>query len=80
MSKKTETNEQSAAALVLSIISLAAWILPILGIPFSILVLILGFRSFESTKSQVAVGIGVLTLIAGVINALIGAQMGMIGG
>ena len=76
MSKRTEKNEQSAAALVLSIISLITWILPILGVPFSILVLILGFRTFESTKSQVAVGIALLSLIAAVINAIIGAQIG----
>lgn len=70
MSKSTD---QSGGALILSIVSLGAWIIPLIGIPVSIIAMVMGYKSAEHTKSQIAVGISTLTLVAALVNAFIGA-------
>lgn len=66
----------ATAALVLALISLVGWLLPIVGIPLSIIGLVLAGCSFSIGKAKAALTICIITLLAGGINAFIGAKMG----
>ena len=63
-------------SLVLGIASLLAWLIPVLGLPISIVGLILGIFGLRSTRSGVATG-GIVTsgigLALSLINAILGA-------
>ena len=66
----------ATAALVLALISLLGWLLPIVGIPLSIIGLVLAGCSFSNGKAKAALTICIITLLAGGINSFIGAKMG----
>lgn len=70
------------ASLVLGILSLLAWYFPICGLPISILALIFGIISLNSSKRGLAIAgivLSVIGLILAVGNAAIGAYLGYTG-
>jgi len=70
------------ASLILGIFSLLAWLFPICGLPISVIALIFGVISLNSSKRGLAIagivlsGIGLILTIA---NAAIGAYLGYTG-
>lgn len=67
-----KVNEKSTASLVLGIVSLIAWIIPLIGFPVCIVGLILGVRK----KYTVGIVLNVIGLVCTVANSAIGAYMG----
>lgn len=71
------------ASLVLGVINLCAWFLPICGIPLSLVGLVLGFLGMKDQSQKTLAIIGMvlcgLGLLAGCINAALGAYMSMTG-
>ncbi len=65
-------NEKSVPSLILGIISLVAWLLPIVGLPLAIIGLILGIRK----KYTPGIVLNIIGLMGSVANAAIGAYMG----
>lgn len=74
-------NERMMAigSLVLGVINLCAWFLPICGIPMSIAGIVLGYLGMKDVSSKNLAIAGmvlcVLGLLAGCINAAVGAYM-----
>lgn len=69
-------------SLILGIFSLAAWFLPICGIPISVVGLILGTVGKDSSQSGMAkagVIMSVIGLVLGIINSATGAYLGATG-
>ena len=70
------------ASLVLGIISLFAWLLPIIGFPVAITGIVFGAKALRSHKPAAA-GAGLALSIVGAfattVNAAIGAYMGVTG-
>ena len=73
---KDNDESDGGGALILSIISLLAWLLPIAGIPISIIGLVLGIKANYATKGQVAIALSIIGLILAIINSAIGAIQG----
>ena len=73
---------QATASLVLGIVSLIAWLLPIVGLPVAITGLVLGILSASGVKRGMAITGIVLSsigLVLGVINFAVGAYLGATG-
>lgn len=69
---------KALASFILGIVSTIAWLIPIFGAPISIVGLIMGILGVKSSKKWMAVvGIALcgITLIAAVINGVLGAMM-----
>jgi len=67
---------QEITATVLAILSLVAWIVPVIGIPVSIAGFVLALKSysvFKSGTSVVAIIFSVLGLIGSLLNSILGA-------
>lgn len=67
---------------ILGLISLVAWIIPIIGIPVSIVGIVQGVKAWNSGKHSFAVAgvtLSIIGLVLGIINASIGAYMGVTG-
>lgn len=80
--EKKDNFALAIASLVLGIFSLLGWLLPICGLPMSILGLIFGIISTNSSKRNLAIAgivMSVLGLILAVANAAIGAYLGYTG-
>lgn len=81
----TSGNERMMAigSLVLGVINLCAWFLPICGIPMSIAGIVLGYFGMKDVSSKnLAIGgmaLSALGLIAGCINAALGAYFAATG-
>ena len=81
------TNQNSGggkaiASLVLGIIGLIAWLIPLFGLPISIVGLILGIKDMKSHNRGLAIAgivLCILGLVLAIINASIGAYMGATG-
>jgi hypothetical protein len=76
-----QRNRLATASLVLGIISMIAWLLPILGLPLSIIGVVLGHRGRRLTvrRGRATTGL-VLSYIAlglTVLNAIAGAMLAM---
>jgi hypothetical protein len=73
---------KAVASLTLGILSLVCWCLPILGLPMTIVGLVLGIKDHKSSKPGMAIA-GIVTNIIGlvlsVINAAVGAYLGATG-
>lgn len=67
----------ATAALIVSGIGLVAWLLPIIGLPVTIVALILAIRSMKRNQkyAKVALGLAILGLVATVVNAAAGAYL-----
>jgi len=75
-------NGKAAAGLVLGILGLIFWLLPILGLPVTIIGLLMSIKGLKSAKRGMAVAamiLSILGLTASVINAGIGAYLGVTG-
>ena len=68
--------QNNTAARVIGIISLFAWLLPILGLPLAIIGLVFGIKNRYNAGIVMSVIGLVLSLINAVIGAIIGAQGG----
>ncbi|MCL2363094.1 MAG: DUF4190 domain-containing protein [Defluviitaleaceae bacterium] len=71
---------KATASLVLGIIGLVAWFLPIVGLPVTITGLVLGIKgrnSYNRKLATVGVVLSSIGLTASVINAALGAYMGV---
>lgn len=83
MEKTTNNNEYFAiGSLVIGVISLCAWLFPICGIPIAIGGAVLGFLGRDSSKRTIAlIGLAlcILSIVAGIINAAVGAYLGATG-
>jgi hypothetical protein len=80
--EKKDKSGSAIAALILGLFSLIAWLIPIFGLPISIIGLILGIVGFNSSKRGIAIAgitITIITLIFGTINSAIGAYLGYTG-
>lgn len=68
--------DKARTSFILGIVDTLAWLLPIVGIPVSIVGLILGILGMKSTKRWMAV-VGIILssifLVAAIINGIIGA-------
>jgi hypothetical protein len=79
---KPDRGGLAIASLVLGIISLCAWLLPICGIPFSGVAIVLGALSMGSSRRAMAIAgliMGVLALLLSLGNAAFGAYLGLTG-
>lgn len=77
-----QTQKEPIVALVLGILSLAAWCLPICGAPITIVGLIFGVRGLNAPNRWMAItGIVLCSfgLVLTVVNAAIGAYLGATG-
>lgn len=75
-------NKKAEVGLVLGIISLLAWLLPLVGLPVAIIGLVYGIKGLKSLKHRVAIIAIVLSsvgLVATIANASIGAYQGATG-
>jgi uncharacterized membrane protein len=79
---KSHYHYLAIASLAIGIINLCAWLLPICGVPLSIIGVALGFISRDSSQRNLAlIGIGLccLGLLLAAGNALYGAYLGATG-
>jgi hypothetical protein len=70
------------ASLILGLFSLGAWLLPICGIPLSIIGLVLGIVGRGSSRRKMAIAgivMGCFGLVLGIANGVIGAYLGVTG-
>ncbi len=77
-----EDYEMAIAALVLGIVSLLAWLLPIVGLPVSIVGLVLGIKTVKSEKKAMAIAAIIMSsigLVLTIINGALGAYMAVTG-
>ncbi|WP_041706722.1 hypothetical protein [Ruminiclostridium cellulolyticum] len=68
--------DKARTSFILGIIDAVAWLLPIIGIPVSIVGLILGILGIKSTKrwmSVVGIILCTIFLVAAIINGIMGA-------
>ena len=73
---------KATASLVLGIVSMLAWLLPIIGLPTSIVGLVLGIKSINSPSRGLAITgltLSIIGLVLTIINASIGAYLGATG-
>lgn len=80
--KQERGEDKSIAPFVLGIVGLIAWFLPIAGIPIAIVGLVLGLRSRKKSASRLAMAgivLCIISLVASIVNASIGAYMGFTG-
>ena len=75
MSNKAKESHANIA-LILSVLSLVAWLIPIVGVPVSITGIVFAMKAAERTRASIALGICILTLMASGVNAYVGAQRG----
>ena len=69
-------------SLILGIFGLAAWLVPICGLPMAVIGLILGIVGKDSSRRGMAVAgivLAIITLVLGIVNASIGAYQGFTG-
>ncbi len=65
-------------SLVLGIVGLVAWFIPFLGLPITLLGLVLGIRSRNSSRVKIATlgtAICAIGLLASAVNAFLGAVL-----
>ena len=75
-SAQKDRGAMAVGALVLGIIGLAAWFLPIVGIPIAVVGLVLGGKASSSTSRNIALvgmGLSLICLLLSVGNGLLGA-------
>jgi hypothetical protein len=73
---------KAIASLILGLAGLLFWILPILGLPVTIVGLVLGIKATNSARKGMAtagVVLCIIGLVLSVMNAAIGAYLGVTG-
>jgi hypothetical protein len=73
---------KAIASLVLGILGLVCWCLPILGLPMTIVGLVLGFKGQRSPNHGLAIAglvLNTIGLMFSIVNAAIGAYLGATG-
>ncbi|MHC4444905.1 MAG: DUF4190 domain-containing protein [Planctomycetota bacterium] len=73
---------KAIASLVLGIIGLLGWCLPIVGLPVTIIRLVLGIKALPTPSRGMAIAgivLCILGLVASIVNAIIGAYLGATG-
>ncbi len=73
---------KAIASLVLGILGLVVWILPIIGLPVTIIGVVQGAKALHSRQRGMAIAgliLSVIGLVAAAINAAIGAYLGVTG-
>ena len=81
-SGKTGSHLWAIASLGFGIFSLIAWLLPICGLPISILGMTLGVAGLRTSKRVLAIvgiGLSLFGLVCGIINSALGAYQGYTG-
>jgi len=78
--KKTEEKE-SVAALVLGVLSLILWLIPLFGLPISIIGLIFSIKGLKEQRklAMAALICSIIGLVLTIANGAIGAYMGATG-
>lgn len=79
---RQDNSGKATASLVLGLIGLLAWLLPIVGLPVTIVGVVMGAKGRNSSNRGVAVAglvLSIIGLILTVINAAIGAYLGATG-
>ncbi len=71
MSDNVNKSGLATAGFVLGVISLLAWLLPIIGVPIAIMAFSFGLKCSETPT----IIMSVIGLVIGAINATIGAMM-----
>ena len=69
---------KAVASLVLGIVGLGAWCIPLIGLPVSIIGLVLGIRALKSPSRGMAIAgivLAILGLVATVIYAAVGVYL-----
>lgn len=83
MSKGDASKDMYAyIGLGLGVFSLCAWLFPLCGCPVSLGAIGLGYvalPSQQSTLAKVAIGLGVLTFILALLNAIVGVALSVSG-
>lgn len=80
--QKANNINKSAAPQVLSIIGMFAWFLPIIGLPVSIIGLVLSIKelnNYEDKSTKIWITLSIIGIVLSLINASIGAYMGATG-
>ncbi len=73
---------KAKASLILGIVGLIAWLLPIVGIPVTIVGIVKGVQAWKSSKHTLAVAgvvLSIIGLVLAIINMAIGAYIGATG-
>jgi hypothetical protein len=68
------------ASLVLGVVSLCAWLLPICGVPISLVAVVLGALSLNSPRRGMAIAgivLGAIAILLSLVNAALGAYFGV---
>jgi hypothetical protein len=68
--KKHQGSGKAIASLVLGIVGIIAWIIPILGLPITIVGLVLGCKGRKSIRKKVAASGIILSIIGLVLSIL----------
>ena len=73
--------KKAIASLVLGILSLICWFIPIIGLPISVIGLILGISGMKEKREYALTGVICSSIGLGlsIINAVLGAYLGYIG-
>lgn len=75
-------SRKASAARIIGFVSLIAWLIPLIGIPLSMLGLVLGGLGLQAANRKAAMlgmGLCVFTLLLGLINAVVGAYQSIQG-
>ena len=73
---------KATASLVLGILGMICWLLPIIGLPVTIVGLVMGCKGLDSSNRGIAMAgviLSVIGLVATIINAAWGAYLGVTG-
>lgn len=76
------TSGKAVASLVLGVVGLIAWCVPIVGLPVTIIGVVLGSQSLNTPSRGLALAglvLSVIGLAASAVNAVIGAYLGATG-
>lgn len=81
-SGNSDKNSKAEISFILGILSLFGWLLPIVGLPLSIISLIFGVKGLKSSKikrAKIGIILSIAGLILSIINAAYGAYLGSAG-
>ena len=70
--------QQSIAGFVLGLISIVAWILPLVGYPVTIVGIVLSAKAIKQDKTNLKAKIGLGLSIAGLVATLINSILGVL--
>ena len=74
-----DSKGKAKAGFILGLISIVAWLVPLFGVPVTIVGLVLSILGVKSSRKKMAIAgiiLSAIFLIATIINAVIGAMYG----